>query len=249
MRPPPARWPCVCDVQVQLLSYPAAWSGPGDWQLFGALPATYQTAFDPLPDAQRPQCYTQVLPAGRWASPRTPASGSPRAPGRPSASASPWIPLSLTAFDSLTLTREPIPSVGNLPTSDYVVGSVGQSADLRRVTFVPGQPLAHEQGVSESYFLTLANVGGRLPAAGPRGQHRRDRARRSTSWIAPAAGVPAHRRPRQPLHLHRRGAPLRQQARVGRPVPRGQRPPAHPAPPRDPQLRSRSTRARPSSSR
>lgn len=146
----------VNNVQVQLLSYPSAWSGPGDWELFGALPATYQTAFDPLADAQRPQCYTQILPQ---------AAGFPEDPGFGISTGArmtlrfsePMDPLSLTAFDSLTLTRQLIPSIGNLPTSDYVVGSVGQSADLRRVTFVPGQPLAHEQGVTESYFLTLAN--------------------------------------------------------------------------------------------
>ncbi len=154
--PPPVAG-VVSNVDVQLLSYPSAWSGPGDWELFGAVPATYQTAFDPLADAQRPQCYTQVLPQSAGF-PEDPGLGISTGARMTFRFSEPMDPLSLTAFDSLTLTRALIPSVGNLPTSDYVVGSVGQSADLRRVTFVPGQPLAHEQGVAESYFLTLANI-------------------------------------------------------------------------------------------
>lgn len=159
--PPPVAG-VVNDVVVQLLRYPSAWSGPGDWELFGAVPATYQTAFDPLGDAQRPQCYAQVLPQ---------ADGFPEDPGLGISTGArmtlrfsePMDPLSLTAFDSLTLTRELIPEIGNLPTSDYVVGSVAQSADLRTVTFIPDQPLAHQEASSESYFLTLANSGDDFP--------------------------------------------------------------------------------------
>jgi len=159
---PPPLAGVVNNVVVELLSYPSAWSGPGDWELFGAVPATFQTAFDPLADAQRPQCYTQILPQA-VGFPEDPSAGISTGARMTLRFSEPMDPLSLTAFDSLTLTRAEIPGFGNLPTSDYVVGSVGQSADLRRVTFVPGQPLAHQEGAVENYFLTLADVDDDFP--------------------------------------------------------------------------------------
>ena len=68
-------------------------------------------------------------------------------------------PLSVTAFDSMTLTRSPAPPTGAPPlgTDQYVVGSVSQSADLTRFTYVPDLPLAHSVGKAEIYYLNLAS--------------------------------------------------------------------------------------------
>ena len=152
----------VDDVIVQLLLFPAAWSGPGDWEIFGAAAGTYQTAFDPLFDAQRPDCYMQVSPQSAGF-PEQPALDIETGARFSLRFSEPMDPLSLTAFDSLTLTRNPIPELTNLPTSDYVVGRVDQTADLRSVTFVPDQLLAHQQGSSENYYLTLADVDDAFP--------------------------------------------------------------------------------------
>ncbi|MEM6672676.1 MAG: Ig-like domain-containing protein [Planctomycetota bacterium] len=143
-------------VTVQLLRFPNTWNGPGDWEIFGVGDASFRSAFDGLSDATRPECFVQVSPQ---------PAGFPEEPGTDIQTVSsftlrfsePMDPSSLTAFDSLTLTRDRIPSSGSLPTSDYVVGRVSQSADLREVTFDPDQPLAHEAGTAEVYYLTLAD--------------------------------------------------------------------------------------------
>ncbi|MEM9802315.1 MAG: Ig-like domain-containing protein [Planctomycetota bacterium] len=143
-------------VTVQLLQFPSTWSGPGDWEIFGTGPASFRAAFDGSSDQTRPECFIEVAPQ---------AGGFPEEPGTDIQTISrftlrfsePMDPRSLTAFDSLTLTRDQIPLNGNLPTSDYIVGTVSQSADLREVTFDPDLPLAHQSGTAETYFLTLAS--------------------------------------------------------------------------------------------
>jgi hypothetical protein len=68
----------------------------------------------------------------------------------------PMEPSSLTAFDSMTLTRSAVPPSGVVSTDQFVIGRVGQTADLREFTFQPDLPLNHVVGTAESYFLALA---------------------------------------------------------------------------------------------
>ncbi|MEC8495987.1 MAG: Ig-like domain-containing protein, partial [Planctomycetota bacterium] len=70
----------------------------------------------------------------------------------------PMDPASLTAFDSVTLTRTSFDPDVPTATSSFVVGTVNQTADLSGVTFTPQQLLAHTQGLSESYFLRVADA-------------------------------------------------------------------------------------------
>ncbi|MEM1452889.1 MAG: Ig-like domain-containing protein [Planctomycetota bacterium] len=152
----------VTNVLVRLILFPTTWAGPGDFEVFGLGPATYDTAYDPVIDQFRPECFVSISPRpGGF--PSLPAAGLSTGSVLSFRFSEPMDPLSLTAFDSVTLTREPLPTTGNLPTSDYIVGRVSQSADLLDVTFIPDQPLAHENGATEDYFLTLANFEDAFP--------------------------------------------------------------------------------------
>jgi hypothetical protein len=63
----------------------------------------------------------------------------------------PMDPASLRAFDTFFLTK-----VAMDPTySDYIVGRVSGSPDLRTFTFRPNLPLRHTTGSQESYFLNM----------------------------------------------------------------------------------------------
>ncbi len=158
---PPAAG-AISDVIVELILFPAAWSGPGDWELFGLGAASYGAAFDQLTDITRPECFVQISPQATGF-PSEPSMGLLTGARMSLSFSEPMDPLSLTAFDSMTLTREELPTAGNLPTSDYLVGSIAQTADLRGVTFVPDQPLGHQSGASENYFLTLASIANSFP--------------------------------------------------------------------------------------
>ena len=134
------------DVRVRL-----RFGSPTEWENAGLGLGLLLSPYDAELDRDKELCLVTVLP--------TPG-GFPDAPGEQLATDSiftlrfsePMDPASVTAFDSLTLTR-----VSEQPTSEqYVVGTVGLSLDLSEFRFVPDLPLAHEAGQAESYFLTLA---------------------------------------------------------------------------------------------
>lgn len=153
----------VSNLEVRLLRFPSTWTGPEQWTEFGAITSTFETAFETgTADDARAECFVQISPlsAGFPENPSTDIKVDSRFTFRFS---EPMDPLSLTAFDSLTVTRSATPSFGNLPTSDYVVGRVTQTSDLRTVTFSPDQFLAHETGTAERYFISLADFEDSFP--------------------------------------------------------------------------------------
>jgi len=146
----------VTNVRVTLEAFPAAWPNASEWEASGAGIASYERPYDAALDVGREPCFVQILPA---------ATGAPANPGTGVAPDSqftlrfsePMEPTSLTAFDSLTLTRSAFDPMVPTPSSSYVVGSVAQTQDLRGVRFVPVVALSHEQGQAEEYFLRVAN--------------------------------------------------------------------------------------------
>ncbi len=75
----------------------------------------------------------------------------------------PMDPATVTPFDNFTVTRTTV----NPGINGYVVGDVSASADLKEFRFVPSLPLAHTEGVSESYFMNvLAGAQGVTDLAG-----------------------------------------------------------------------------------
>ena len=148
------------NVEVRLVVYPLNWDtgdGPAEWLNSSVGAAEFNAPFDPVFDSGSAACYARVLPQ---------PSGYPSQPGvglHTSSSielrfSEAMDPLSVTAFDSITLTRSPAPVAGGTPlaTDQYVVGSMAQSADLMRFTYVPDLPLAHAVGMAENYYLNLA---------------------------------------------------------------------------------------------
>jgi len=145
------------NVLVRLVQYPAAWSGPEEWETFGqGAAAAFESAFDPLDDAGRQTCFVRVLPRPTGY-PSLPVTGTDPFATISVRFSEPMDPSSLTAFDSMTLTRTPVPMSGTISTDQFVIGRVGQTADLREFTFQPDLPLNHVQGATESYFLALAS--------------------------------------------------------------------------------------------
>ena len=144
------------NVTVRLLLAPPSWPNNQEWESVGLGAGTFETAFDSLTDVGRAACYVQIvpLPVGFPDAPVTGISTDSLFEIRFS---EPMDPTSLTAFDSLTLTRSAFVPGDQTPTADFVVGTVDQTADLRSVTFVPQQLLAHINGQSESYYLRAAN--------------------------------------------------------------------------------------------
>ena len=67
----------------------------------------------------------------------------------------PMDPASLQPFDTFTVTRAP----QNPGLTDYVVGEVQPSADLKQFRFVPRLPLAHSLGSAETYYVNLGADG------------------------------------------------------------------------------------------
>lgn len=160
--PIPVQDGVVKDLKVRLVLYPVDWdlpgkAGPGEWVTSAVGDAEFRAAFDPVDDAGRQGCFLRVEPRPEGY-PDHPVAGLSPSSLLALQFSEPMDPASLTAFDSLTLTRQPA-NPGNdppLPTSAYVVGSVGQSLDLRDFSFVPDLPLAHAIGDAESYYLRLA---------------------------------------------------------------------------------------------
>ena len=144
------------NVLVRLVQFPATWSGPEEWETFGfGASAAFESAYDPLDDAGRQACFVRVLPRPTGY-PALPAEGIDPFSTLSIRFSEPMDPSSLTAFDSMTLTRSPVPPTGTVSTDQFVIGRVGQTADLREFTFQPDLPLNHVQGIVESYFLALA---------------------------------------------------------------------------------------------
>lgn len=144
------------NVQVRLVQFPTNWTGPEEWETFGIGEASYESAYDPIDDSGRQACFIRVTPRPTGY-PVQPATGvDPFAAIRVRFSEA-MDPSSLTAFDSLTLTRTPIPQSGTTSTDQFVIGQVSQSVDLRDFAFQPDLPLNHVAGVAEQYFLALAS--------------------------------------------------------------------------------------------
>ncbi|HPF14015.1 MAG TPA: Ig-like domain-containing protein [Planctomycetota bacterium] len=156
------------NVRVRLRQYPAEWDlpgrgGPAEWSIAGSGYAELQTAFDPVADIARVPCFLRInpLPTGY---PNNPNFGVLPDSTFEIRFSEPMDPASISAFDSLLLTRQAL-NPGNdpsLPTSAFVVGQVSLAPDLQRVSFTPQKDLTHEQGSTEEYFLSL--LGGELGA-------------------------------------------------------------------------------------
>lgn len=162
--PPPQQDGVLEDVKVRLRQWPAIWDLPGrdgplEWVAVGVGSASFFAPFEGTSDAGKEACFVDIFP--------TP-SGYPSAPTEGLSTSStfglrfsePMDPGSMTAFDSMTFTREPVPDDGDPPlaSSDFVVGSIEQTSDLQEFRFVPDLPLAHTFGDAGSlYYLTLSN--------------------------------------------------------------------------------------------
>jgi len=144
------------NIQVRLVQFPANWTGPEEWEIFGIGDATYETAYNPATDVGLEACYLGVSPRPTGF-PANPTTGiTPFSSFRVRFSEA-MDPRSLTAFDSLTLTRTPVPAMGIPSTDQFVIGRVGQTVDLREFTFQPDLPLNHAAGTAESYYMALAS--------------------------------------------------------------------------------------------
>ena len=139
------------DVVVRLLLFPSDFAGPEEWVISAVGEASYLSTYDPSTDAGREACFVQIAPIPSGF-PEEPAVGVPTAATFGLRFNEPMDPGSMTAFDSMTLTRVPEPE----STSEYIVGTVQQTLDLQEFTFAPSLPLAHTFGMSEEYFVTLA---------------------------------------------------------------------------------------------
>lgn len=128
-----------------LLGDPVQWAGSA----VGS--AEFLSIFDPDQNDGQQSCFIQILPTPEGF-PLEPTVGLLTEATLSVRFSEPMDPASMTAFDSLTLTRVAVPQF----TYEYVVGRVVQSQDLQSFTFVPDLPLAHLSGEEESYFLNLA---------------------------------------------------------------------------------------------
>ncbi|MDF1838455.1 MAG: hypothetical protein P1V35_11335, partial [Planctomycetota bacterium] len=140
------------NVRVRLRQYPEEWNlaggaGPGEWVSNALGEGEYQTAFDADTDLGRVGCFVRVSPL---------PSGFPDSPTvglHPDSTFSmrfsePMESSSITAFDSLLLTRQEL-NPGNDPplaTGSFIVGQVSLATDLQSFTLNPELPLNHEQG-------------------------------------------------------------------------------------------------------
>lgn len=146
----------VYDVDVQVLSYPPEWDdlAPEDplsvWPSLALGQVQFLSVFDPAKDVDQAVCFLQITPT---------AGGYPTQPDSQLQTTAtfgirftePIDPVSMTAFDSLLLTRTAEPTTS----SEYVIGTITQSLDLQSFTLVPSLLLAHVTGQSEQYFIEL----------------------------------------------------------------------------------------------
>lgn len=159
--PTPVQDGLLKNVEVRLIVYPISWdagAGPAEWISTSVGAAAFSAPFDLLADTGTEACYTRILPQPSGY-PSQPGTGLHTSSSMELGFSEAMDPLSVTAFDSMTLTRSPAPINGAPPlgTDQYIVGSVAQSADLTRFTFVPDLPLAHSVGIAETYYLGLAS--------------------------------------------------------------------------------------------
>lgn len=146
----------VKDVFVRLLLHP--YSNSGEWANAAVGSGQFLAAYDPATDAGREACFVRVFPDATGF-PDNPVTGISTDATFALRFSEPMDPASLTAFDSVTLTRAPVPDKDEDPllTSDYVVGSLGQSIDLQEFTYLTDLPLGHQEGTAEPYWLTLSS--------------------------------------------------------------------------------------------
>ncbi|MFT6831278.1 MAG: hypothetical protein ACJAZN_001437, partial [Planctomycetota bacterium] len=147
------------NLPVTLISFPREWDGPQDWEQFGAVLSNLETIYE-IGDS--PECYVQLLPRPTGF-PNQPTQGASTSSVLSLRFSEPMDPDSLTAFDSVTVTRRAEMPGFPLSTSDFVVGALSQAATLREVTFVPILDLSHIQGTSEEYFFSLSEEGDAFP--------------------------------------------------------------------------------------
>ncbi len=142
------------NIKVRLLAYPSLWDSPGldgplEWVNNAVGPASFLSPYDPSADVGTETCFVHLFPAA-------PNREAPTTNVAPSTIytlrfSEPMDPVSVTAFDAFTLTRESTP----VASYDYVVGAVNNSNDVQSFTFAPDMPLAHGTGQSEDYFISL----------------------------------------------------------------------------------------------
>lgn len=145
----------VHDLYVRLIVWPRDWDTPGlqgplEWLVNAIGEADFLAAYDPDEDVGTSICFVRIFPRPKGF-PDDPSEGLYTGSTMAVRFSEPMDPTSVTAFDSLTLTRVPDPK----STSEFVVGSMTQSLDLQEFTFVPDLPLAHQNGQEESYYLTI----------------------------------------------------------------------------------------------
>jgi hypothetical protein len=165
----------LTNVLVRVLLYPTNWDDGGsqgvqEWVLSGQGVSELLAAFDPVDDMDKEACFVRILPTPSGY-PSQPTTGLAPASSFTLRFSEPMDPASVTAFDAMTLTRQPVPPEGDppLPTSDFVVGSMVQTLDLLEFTYVPDLPLAHWMGSPWDYWLTLS--AGELGATDLSGNH------------------------------------------------------------------------------
>ena len=144
------------NVRVRLLAYPPEWDDatPNDptsqWISTGAGAAQFISPYDVATDLGQEVCYLQITPTPLQF-PSTPGAGVLPTANFGVRFSEPMDPTSISAFDTLTVTRKVEPENNN----DYVVGSIALSLDLRSYAFVPSLPLAHSFATEERYYVSL----------------------------------------------------------------------------------------------
>jgi hypothetical protein len=146
----------VSDLFVRLLLFP--FDNPDEWATGAVGQAQFLAAYDPVEDLGREACFVRAFPDAEGF-PENPVTGVATDATYSLRFSEPMDPVSLTAFDSVTITRLPIPEEGALTTSDYVVGTLLQSVDLQEFTYLPNLPLAHQSGIGEPYWFSLSTKG------------------------------------------------------------------------------------------
>jgi len=132
----------IVNLRVRLRQFPLAWTGPEQWVIEAQGVAEFQSAFDPIADAGRVGCFVHInpLPSGY---PDNPTFGVHPDSTFQLRFSEPMDRASVTAFDSMLLTREELNPDNDPPlsTSSFVVGEVSLAPDLQRFTEVKqGRP-------------------------------------------------------------------------------------------------------------
>lgn len=151
-------------VMVRLLAYPSEWTDLSEFIGAGNGPVQFLSPYDAVADQDQPECFLSTFPASGI------ISGIPGRDMLNSASmgvrfSEPMDVTSITAFDSMLLTRVD-PADNTLASSDYVVGTIGQTQGLRDFSFTPDLALAHTNGIAtDTYYLSILEAGDPLGTA------------------------------------------------------------------------------------